>query len=159
MSPARFQILLVEDDPKLEEILAASLHEDNIDLTAARDGHEAMTAIHAKKHDLILLDLGLPGIDGFEVLRLLKMHADGQSIPVIVLTPGTAPPTSCAASSWARSITSPSSSNWSSCAPGSALPSAPSACKTRSTSPTSSWTPPASPPRRPPAPNPNSWPT
>ena len=86
MSPARFQILLVEDDPKLEEILAASLHEDNIDLTAARDGHEAMTAIHAKKHDLILLDLGLPGIDGFEVLRLLKMHADGQSIPVIVLT-------------------------------------------------------------------------
>ena len=86
MSPARFQILLVEDDPKLEEILAASLHEDNIDLTAARDGHEAMTAIHAKKHDLILLDLGLPGIDGFEVLRLLKMDAVGQSIPVIVLT-------------------------------------------------------------------------
>ena len=86
MNAARFQILLVEDDPKLEEILAASLHEDNIDLTAARDGHEAMTAIHGKKYDLILLDLGLPGIDGFEVLRLLKKDVVSQSIPVIVLT-------------------------------------------------------------------------
>ena len=86
MNAPRCQVLLVEDDPKLQEILSASLEEDNIDLENVRDGHEAMQAVHRKKYDLVLLDLGLPGIDGFEVLRLLKKDVVSQSIPVIVLT-------------------------------------------------------------------------
>ena len=86
MNAPRCQVLLVEDDPKLQEILSASLEEDNIDLENVRDGHEAMQAMHRKKYDLVLLDLGLPGIDGFEVLRLLKKDVVSQSIPVIVLT-------------------------------------------------------------------------
>ncbi len=86
MNAPRCQVLLVEDDPKLQEILSASLEEDNIDLENVRDGQEAMQAVHRKKYDLILLDLGLPGIDGFEVLRLLKKDVVSMSIPVIVLT-------------------------------------------------------------------------
>jgi CheY-like chemotaxis protein/HPt (histidine-containing phosphotransfer) domain-containing protein len=79
-------VLLVEDDPGAPEVLAALLHEDNVNLTCARDATEALTIASEKHFDLILLDLGLPRVDGFELLRQLKELPATQSIPVIVLT-------------------------------------------------------------------------
>jgi CheY-like chemotaxis protein/HPt (histidine-containing phosphotransfer) domain-containing protein len=79
-------VLLVEDDPKLQEILADGLAEDNVELTGVPCGEEALRLIPQTNFDLILLDLGLPELNGFEVLKELKnLHALEQ-IPVIVLT-------------------------------------------------------------------------
>jgi CheY-like chemotaxis protein len=79
-------VLLVEDDPKMHEVLSALLHEDNITLTNAADAQQALTMAREKQFDLMLLDLGLPGLNGFEVLRQLKEKPLDRPIPVIVLT-------------------------------------------------------------------------
>src|SRR5208282_3378388 len=80
------QVLLVEDDPRMPEVLAGLLQEDNITLVSAKDAPEGLRLAREKPLDLILLDLGLPGINGFELLRQLKECPETQSIPVIVLT-------------------------------------------------------------------------
>src|SRR5262245_24430904 len=80
------QVLLVEDDPKLQEILAAGLAEDNVQLTGVPSGREAFQLIPQTRFDLILLDLGLPELNGFEVLKELKSRPGVDQIPVIVLT-------------------------------------------------------------------------
>src|SRR6267378_156765 len=80
------QVLLVEDDPALPEVLRVLLHEDKITLQSARNAEAALEKARTQKTDLILLDLGLPGADGFELLRQLKSFPETQNIPVIVLT-------------------------------------------------------------------------
>jgi CheY-like chemotaxis protein/nitrogen-specific signal transduction histidine kinase len=80
------QVLLVEDDPRLPELLTGLLHDDAIALTSARNASEALAQVREKQFDLILLDLGLPEVNGFEVLRQLKESPQTESTPVIVLT-------------------------------------------------------------------------
>src|SRR5882724_4193987 len=79
-------VLLVEDDPGLPDVLAALLQEDNIGLTSAREATAALQIVTRHPFDLILLDLGLPGVDGFQLLQQLKQNPETQDIPVIVLT-------------------------------------------------------------------------
>ena len=79
-------VLLVEDDPRMPEVLSALLHDDNILLCGARDASEALEQLKARAFDLVLLDLGLPGMNGFELLRQLKESPETESIPVVVLT-------------------------------------------------------------------------
>jgi CheY-like chemotaxis protein len=79
-------VLLVEDDPCMPEVLGGLLHDDNILLTGARDATEALERLRQKPVDLILLDLGLPGMNGFELLRQLKESPETEAIPVVVLT-------------------------------------------------------------------------
>jgi CheY-like chemotaxis protein/HPt (histidine-containing phosphotransfer) domain-containing protein len=86
MAQPASQILLVEDDPGMPEVLGALLHDDNVTLTAARNASEALNLVHDKHFELILLDLGLPGTDGFELLRRFKAAPETEPIPVIVLT-------------------------------------------------------------------------
>lgn len=80
------QVLLVEDDPKLPEVLADLLQEANIVLSHAPNAAEALRLVRDTHVDLVLLDLGLPDISGFELLEQLKQAPETQSIPVIVLT-------------------------------------------------------------------------
>ncbi len=80
------QVLMVEDDPRMPEVLAALLDQDGIVLASATSGPEALKLAQEKPFDLILLDLGLPGMNGFEVLKLLKQCPATESVPVIVLT-------------------------------------------------------------------------
>src|SRR3954470_5069811 len=80
------QVLLVEDDARLEEILSASMEEDNIVLTRAKNGREALLWLSQSRFDLILLDLGLPEMDGLEFLREYQKAPASHQIPVIVLT-------------------------------------------------------------------------
>jgi len=84
VSPSR--VLLVEDDPRMPELLGVLLHEDQITLSSAADAPAALRLIREAPVDLILLDLGLPGMNGFELLRQLKSSSATDSIPVIVLT-------------------------------------------------------------------------
>lgn len=79
-------VLLVDDDPRLPELLSDLLQESNIVLRSAPNAEQAMVALRESRVDLILLDLGLPGVDGFEVLRRLRASPDTQALPVIVLT-------------------------------------------------------------------------
>ncbi len=80
------QVLLVEDDPKMPEVLSALLEEANIHLLHAPNATAALELVKDQHVDLILLDLGLPGINGFELLRQLKEAPETLAIPVIVLT-------------------------------------------------------------------------
>jgi CheY-like chemotaxis protein len=79
-------VLLVEDDPAMPEILAALLQDDKITVSSAKSASEALALARQKHPDLILLDLGLPDTNGFEVLRQLKDGPETESIPVVVLT-------------------------------------------------------------------------
>lgn len=84
-------ILIVEDDKFLRELIAQKLVKEGYSISEAVDGEEGIKKIKEEKPDLVLLDLILPGIDGFEVLakmRLAKTKEDPDlaRIPVIVLS-------------------------------------------------------------------------
>src|SRR6185369_14495680 len=66
------QVLFVEDDPKMPEVLAGLLHEANITVIHAPNAAAALQSVRESRLDLVLLDLGLPGMNGFDLLRRLK---------------------------------------------------------------------------------------
>ena len=70
----------------MPEVLAGHLQDDHITLLSARDAAEGFKRARAEPCDLILLDLGLPDVNGFELLRQLKESPETQDIPVLVLT-------------------------------------------------------------------------
>ena len=78
-------VLLVEDEPLLIDLYQERFSEEDFKLEVARDGNEALKKAD-QDTDLILLDILLPGINGFEVLRRLKKNLDTRDVPVIVLT-------------------------------------------------------------------------
>jgi CheY-like chemotaxis protein/HPt (histidine-containing phosphotransfer) domain-containing protein len=86
MSLSASRVLLVEDDLRMPEVLSVLLRDDNITLDSALNAQEAVARTQQQTYDLILLDLGLPGTDGFELLRQLKSEPATQAIPVVVLT-------------------------------------------------------------------------
>lgn len=77
-------ILLVEDADRIASFVVKGLQSHGFDCTRATSGEEALSLISAVGFDLVILDIGLPGIDGFEVLR--TMRGQGFDVPVIVLT-------------------------------------------------------------------------
>ena len=79
-------ILVAEDDEDLRGVLTASLSRNGHSVIQARDGAEALAAIERDQVDLLVLDLVMPNIDGFEVLARLKHSRKGVTIPVIVVT-------------------------------------------------------------------------
>src|SRR5689334_4436045 len=79
-------VILVEDDPQMHEVLAAHLQQDNVTLASAMSAPQALDLVRKHHYDLMLLDLGLPGMNGFEILRQLKENPPERTLPVIVLT-------------------------------------------------------------------------
>jgi len=79
-------ILVAEDDADLRGVLTASLNRSGHQVIPARDGAEALAAIERHNVDLLVLDLVMPNIDGFEVLARLKEIRKGVTIPVIVVS-------------------------------------------------------------------------
>ena len=82
---SRRQILLVDDDAPLRESLAEQLrlHEE-FDISEAGSGGEAMERAKSQRFDLVLLDVGLPDMDGREVCKVLRRA--GHKMPIIMLT-------------------------------------------------------------------------
>jgi DNA-binding response OmpR family regulator len=76
-------VLVVEDDRPIAEVLQRSLRMEGYDVRTSGDGREALDAAHAFLPDLVVLDLGLPGLDGIEVARRLRAHDD---TPILMLT-------------------------------------------------------------------------
>ena len=82
----RHSVLVVDDSEDVHRLLQARLRQESIDLFAALDGRTALETAAANKPSLILLDLDMPDMDGFEVLRHLKETSATRDIPVIVLS-------------------------------------------------------------------------
>jgi len=78
------RILIVEDEPRIASFVAKGLRADGYLATVAGDGREGLDQALSGEFDLMVLDIGLPGMDGFEVLDQLR--AQGSRLPVIVLT-------------------------------------------------------------------------
>ncbi|MDT5027314.1 MAG: two-component system, OmpR family, response regulator [Micromonosporaceae bacterium] len=81
---ARPRLLVVEDDPNIVELLSASLRFAGFDVTAATNGADAVSAARDVRPDLVVLDVMLPDLDGFEVIR--RMREGGVRTPVVFLT-------------------------------------------------------------------------
>ncbi len=80
------KILIIEDDRFLRELMARKLTQVNYEVVEAVDGEDGLQKIAEKKPDLVLLDLILPGIDGFKVLSKVKETPNLSSIPIIILS-------------------------------------------------------------------------
>ena len=79
-------ILVVEDNEASRDALARRLQRRGYDVVLAVDGQQAVSVAQSAKPDLILMDLGLPIIDGWEATRRLKADASTRHIPIIVLS-------------------------------------------------------------------------
>ena len=77
------KILVVEDEQTLQETLAYNLRRQGYEVELASDGPTALTQARSSQPDLILLDIMLPGLDGFEVCRILRQE---MTVPVLMLT-------------------------------------------------------------------------
>jgi len=80
------KILVVEDDKFLRELIVQKLLREGYTTAEAIDGEEGLKKIKEENPDIILLDIILPGIDGFEVLRRAKEDEKTNDIPVIILS-------------------------------------------------------------------------
>jgi len=78
------RVLVVEDEPAIVTVVRERLERDGFAVQAVASGEEALADIDAGPADLVVLDLMLPGMDGFEVLR--RLRSSGYTVPVIVLT-------------------------------------------------------------------------
>ncbi|MCK9408285.1 MAG: response regulator [Bacteriovoracaceae bacterium] len=79
-------ILVVDDDDDFRSLLVKVLKEEGFSVQTATNGQAAMTKIESSKPSMILLDLSMPVMDGFEVLKKLKQSEHWHSIPVVILT-------------------------------------------------------------------------
>src|SRR5271154_5347795 len=80
------QILLIDDDKKIHALVRALLADEPVEIQSALDPEYGLTLAASLRPDLILLDVEMPGIDGYEVCRRLKVDPDLFNIPVIFLT-------------------------------------------------------------------------
>lgn len=79
-------ILIVEDDPFISDMYATKMRTSGFDITVAENGQLGLEAMRSTKFDLILLDVVMPKMDGFEMLEVLKAEEETKNIPVILLT-------------------------------------------------------------------------
>jgi CheY-like chemotaxis protein len=79
-------ILLVEDNEMNRDMLSRRLQRRGYTVEIAVDGQEGVSLAHSKRPDLILMDMSLPILDGWEATRQLKNHPETQHIPIIALT-------------------------------------------------------------------------
>ncbi|HEY4406059.1 MAG TPA: response regulator [Xanthobacteraceae bacterium] len=79
-------ILVVEDQEDNRQILRDLLTSGGFDMIEAENGADAITAAEANRPDLILMDIQLPILDGYEATRRIKANPDLKSIPIIVVT-------------------------------------------------------------------------
>lgn len=84
VSGGRTRLLLVEDDPELAAMLAALLHEEKYQVETATDGQRALHLGLTRDFDVLLLDRGLPAVEGLDLLG--KLRRSGVATPALVLS-------------------------------------------------------------------------
>jgi len=83
---SKIPILVVDDDPDALNIVRMYLESRDYEVTTAPDGHEALAKLEEVRPALILLDVMMPGLDGWEVARIVKNHPDYADVRVVMLT-------------------------------------------------------------------------
>src|SRR5919205_2471436 len=83
MSPQPARILLVDDEQSVQKLLAYPLRKEGYEVVPAMDGEEALERCRGQNFDLIVLDVMLPKLDGFDVCRQIRAQS---SVPIIMLT-------------------------------------------------------------------------
>ncbi len=86
MKSEPFRLLIVDDETAVVDSLKSSLEAQGYQVCAAGDGIAALEETRQQEPDLILLDLMLPALDGYRVLKLLKSHNRHRHIPILVIT-------------------------------------------------------------------------
>jgi len=88
MAVAGERILVTDDDPEMLKVITAVLESQGYQVSTAQDGEEALTRIEEEKPDLLILDLLMPKMDGFEVCKRLNMQAvpSSNKIPILILS-------------------------------------------------------------------------
>ncbi len=81
-----FKVLIVDDIPENLTVLSNILYQEQIEISVAIDGKQALKSINIDKPDLILLDISMPEMDGFQVCEKLKQDPETKEIPIIFLT-------------------------------------------------------------------------
>ncbi|UCG66425.1 MAG: response regulator, partial [Deltaproteobacteria bacterium] len=82
----QIKVLVVDDEPDHVELISKILRDEGYQITKAYDGEVAIESIKLSKPDLVILDLMMPNVSGFEVIEFLKKGDDTKEIPIIVVT-------------------------------------------------------------------------
>ena len=80
------RLLVVDDEPNLLRAVAAVLRGENFEITTARSGREALVAVAGSLPDLIVSDVRMPGMDGFQLARKLRASTHSALVPIVFLT-------------------------------------------------------------------------
>lgn len=80
------RVLVVDDDPGVVKLVRATLRAEGLEVSGAGDGEECLREVEAQRPDVIILDVMMPVLDGFETFRLLRAKPETAGIPVIMLT-------------------------------------------------------------------------
>lgn len=86
MKNKAIRILVVDDDELARIEISRCVEQQGYSVSLAEDGAQALSMLRSQTFDLVLLDLLMPGVDGFEVLRQMKADATLREVPVIVVT-------------------------------------------------------------------------
>ena len=87
----RMRVLVVDDDPLVRNLLTAVLHDASFDLDEAVDGQDALAIAAVRPPDVVVVDVMMPGLDGYEVCRALRADPSFTSTRIIVLTAKSTP--------------------------------------------------------------------
>jgi len=87
----RTKIVYIEDDQDMIDLVGVILSRDNLEIIGVREGYSALDTIRQVNPALVLLDLMLPGMGGWEIYQAMKHEPDMRDIPVIVVTARGAP--------------------------------------------------------------------
>jgi len=83
---ARESILIVEDDENIQQLVGYNLAKAGFHILYAENGEQALATVKREQPDMLVLDLMLPGLNGFEVCRILRKDPQTRSLPIIMLT-------------------------------------------------------------------------
>lgn len=84
--PRRRRLLVVDDDPTIRMVLALNFEDEGYDVHLAADGEQALARARALHPDVMVLDVMMPGTDGYTVLRALRSSPQTDDIPVVLLS-------------------------------------------------------------------------
>ena len=80
------RIIVIEDEEKIATMIISSLEREGFSIKSAHDGISGLRMVKAETPDLVMLDLMLPGLDGFEICKNIRMDPRTASIPIIIIT-------------------------------------------------------------------------
>ncbi len=80
------QVLAVDDSPTVRKFVSVSLSMQGFDVVTACDGMDALEKLPQRKFDLVITDLNMPNMDGFELIKALRENAEYAELPIIILS-------------------------------------------------------------------------